>query len=186
MVHKSTLPPAGHESFPLDSIQGPTYVSVEDMATAHNSESWTVHLSTGTSAFSDSSYQDAPVDMTPLVSSPPTLFPSIAGHEEASSAHSGEDTDKPFKCRYPGCRKWFKKKSSAGRHYRKNHSANPCLFFFSSTRCDFEYGGPYDYRRHLEVKHNMKNKLIDGILGKTAKSRGKATIIGRDRLLLPH
>lgn len=186
MVQKSALPLAGHESVSLDSLQCPTYVSVADKAVAHNSESWTDHVSTGTSAFSHPRYQDPPVDITPLMSSTPTLSPSIVvGHEEASSAHSGEDPNKQFECHHSGCGKLFKTKSSARRHYRKNHDAKRCLFFFSGSRCDFKYGGPYDYRRHLEVQHNKKNKVIDDILGKTAESRGKADIIGRDRPLLP-
>lgn len=140
------------------------------------------------SAFSDRSYQDTAINMTPnsLVSSTPTSpsSSSVVWHEGESSARSGERLDKPFKCPDSGCSKRFEKKSSVGRHHRKNHDSKPCLF----SRCEFKYGGPYDYGHHLKVQHKLKNKVIETILGKTAKSRCKATIIGRDlpKELLPH
>ena len=92
-----------------------------------------------------------------------------------SSPGSDEDPDKPFKC--SGCDKRFALKQSVGRHYRKRHDPNKCLF--SSDGCNFTWGGPYDYRSHLKGQHKLKNKVINRILGKTAESHCRATIAGR-------
>jgi len=177
----SAFPLAGHKSVPPDSIQGTTYVNVADMATTHNnSESpWTDHMST--SAFSDQGGTQATPNLS--VSSTPTLPSStVVGHGGAPSAHSDEEL---FECPYPKCGKLFEVKSSVRRHFRKNHDSKPCLFLFSrsSPRCDFKYGGPYDYGRHLKAHHNMGSKVIKYILGKAGTDRGRATIIGRDRPL---
>jgi uncharacterized Zn-finger protein len=132
-------------------------------------DSWPDHASMG--AFSDKSrqYEQAPNFL---------ISPILGTHSlsyEASSPGSDEEPDKPFKC--SGCGKGFARKQSVGRHYRKRHDPNKCLF--SSDGCNFTWGGPYDYRHHLKGQHNLKNEVINKILGKTAESHCRATIAGR-------
>ncbi len=164
------------------------------MDTSRTHDLWPDHVSM--SAFSDQSHY-TPVDMAPnsLISSTPIGTPSlstltgtplstpigspslstVAGYEGASSAHSDEEPDEPFKC--PKCGKRFAVKQSVGRHYRKRHDPNPCLF--SSDGCGFKWGGPSDYGHHLRARHNLKDDVINTMLGKKKESRCRATIIGR-------
>ncbi|KAI0268590.1 hypothetical protein BGY98DRAFT_1018070, partial [Russula aff. rugulosa BPL654] len=95
---------------------------------------------------------------------------AFLGHEDVPPA-----SIEPFKCSL--CDKRFARKQSVGRHYRKRHDANKCLF--SSHGCKFTWGGPYDYRPHLKGQHKLKNEVINRILGKTTESRCRATIAGR-------
>jgi hypothetical protein len=139
------------------------------------------------SAFSEG-HQYARVDMAPnsLVSSTLTgtvPLSTVVGYEGASPtrsdegtspARSDEEPDKPFECPASDCNKRFARSQSVGRHHRKRHNPNKCLF------CHFKWGGPYDYRYHLKGRHNLKTDVIDTILGKTAESHCRATIIGRD------
>lgn len=169
----------GQESVPPASLKGPTYVNVADIGTSHTSHnSWPDHVSMST--FSDPSDQYAPVDKEPnfLVSSSLTetlsLSTQAVGVYEGASALSDEEPDKPFKC--SGCSKRFAQKQSVGRHYRKRHDPKHCLF----SSCNFKWGGPYDYRHHLKGQHKLENEVIDTILGKSAESRCRATIIRRD------
>lgn len=178
------FPLAGHEGVAPASIKGPTCADVANVVTSHHFESSTDHVSMR--AFPDRNDQNAAVNMAPnsLVSSTPTTPSStVVGHEGKPSARSGEKPDELFECPDSECSKRFEKKSSVGRHYRKNHDSKPCLF----SGCVFKYGGPYDYRYHLKLQHKLKNEVTETILGKTADSRCKATIIGRDlpKELLP-
>lgn len=173
MIRKPAFP--GHESVPPASIKVPTYVSVPDMDTTHATHDlWPDHMSTST--FSDQSYH---VDGAPSLASPAlteTLsFSTTVGNEGTLSTRSNAEPKKPFKCSV--CGKCYALKQSVGRHYRKRHDANPCLF----SSCDFKWGGPYDYRHHLKGQHQMENEVINVLLGKTAESHCRATIIGRKR-----
>ena len=136
-------------------------------------DSWPDHVSM--SAFPNQRHQ---YEQALNFSLSPTLgthsFPTAVGYE-ASSPGSDEDPNKPFKC--SGCDKRFALKQSVGRHYRKRHDPNKCLF--SSHGCNFRWGGPYDYRPHLKGQHKLKNEVINKILGKTAESHCRATIAGR-------
>ena len=144
------------------------------MDTTHTThDSWPDNVSM--TAFSDQShqYEQAPnFSISPILG---TRSLSTALGYEASSPGSDEEAYKPFKCSL--CDKRFARKQSVGRHYRKRHDANKCLF--SSHGCKFTWGGPYDYRPHLKGQHKLKNEVINRILGKTTESRCRATIAGR-------
>ena len=172
----------GHEDVAPAPIEA-AHVNViaADVATAYTSyhDSWTDHVPM--SAFPDQSHPFPPVDESPNVQVSPTLgtqksFSTSVEHE-ASSPLSEEELEKPYKCSYPGCGKRFQVPQSVGRHYRKNHDPNTCMY--SNDGCDFRWGGPYDYRRHLNVTHELENEVINAILGKRADSYDRATIVGR-------
>lgn len=170
----------GYESVAPATTNVPTYVNATHMDTAYPTpDSWPDHLSM--SAISDENHQYAPTDQAldvsvwpPLALAGTLFFSTVSGCESVSSTRSEEKKSKPFICF--DCGKRFALKQSVGRHYRKRHDPNKCLF----SSCDFKWGGPYDYRYHLKGEHKMKNKVIDKILGKTAHSQGRGTIIGRN------
>jgi hypothetical protein len=154
------------------------YVNFANTDTAHTThDSWPDHASTG--AFLDPNHPYVPVGEVPNPLKSPALgtqlsFSTAAGYE-TSSPRSDEKPDKPFKCLL--CIKRFALKQSVGRHYRKKHDANKCLF--SNDGCKFTWGGPYDLKHHLKGQHKLKNEVVNTILGKAEGSHCRATISGR-------
>jgi hypothetical protein len=71
------------------------------------------------------------------------------------------------------CGKKYSQRQGVSRHYQSVHnSPHSCLF------CDFKWTRPYLYTNHLKMCHPDVN--ADEVLGKSAGSRCKSTIIGRD------
>lgn len=169
----------GLKDVPPASIEA-THVNSADMDITY-----TAHMSM--SAFSDQSYPYAPVDNAPNFQVSPTFGTqqplSTANEYESSSFLSDEEPENPFPFKCSRCPKRFALRQSVGRHYRKRHDPNTCLF--SNDGCTFTWGGPYDYGRHLKGQHKLKDEVISAIMGKPAESRCRAKIVGRKPLPPP-
>jgi DNA-directed RNA polymerase subunit RPC12/RpoP len=96
---------------------------------------------------------------------------------EESSRSSGQPTGmhdalkRPYICHT--CGKRYAQPGGVMRHYRAKHNPNSC------TYCGARWSRPYQYRDHLEKHHRDVDP--DLVLGKSAGSRRRAKVIGRER-----
>ena len=79
--------------------------------------------------------------------------------------------ERPFSCDI--CGKRYTQRQGVSRHSQAVHRNSHSCF-----GCDFKWSRPYQYRIHLERWHPDVDP--DRVLGKSAGSRRRSTIIGRD------
>lgn len=83
--------------------------------------------------------------------------------------------ERPYLCDI--CGKRYSQSQGVSRHRQAEHNPHSCLY------CDFKWSRPYQYRIHLKRLHPDVDP--DDVLGKSAESRRRSTIIGRDLPLPP-
>jgi len=87
------------------------------------------------------------------------------------SAGMREMLERPYPCK--ACGERYAQPQGVNRHYRAKHDPSSCIY------CGARWSRRYQYRDHIEKQHPGVDP--DLILGKAARSRRKATVIGREQ-----
>ena len=123
----------------------------------------------------DDSTRDPTVSSTfpRRISRTPTV---VQNEEQSASRYQPQELEKrsaaasSYSCNI--CSKVYAQPQGVRRHHREVHQVNIC------TYCDFKWGRPYQFRKHLKKKHpNVDPDDVRRVLGGLTGSHRKATTI---------